>query len=125
MGWPCWCRMRARPSLLSPLVRLSFGLAGAASAMLGREQALNVSLTLQKVLEDNVDESLRVLTEAGVSDPDLREVGTCHQTLQAIRNNRYVVRRTFDEMPEARIDPKTEDFLHKAFSLLHRSTKFF
>ena len=86
---------------------------------------MNATLTLQKVLEDNFDESLRVLTEAGVTDADLRGVPSAHQALQALRDSRYVSRRSFDEQPAAAVDSRAEDLLGKAFGLLRRTTKLF
>ena len=41
---------------------------------MGNEKSLNLALTLQKVLEDNYDEYLRILSEEGVSEEEVREV---------------------------------------------------
>ena len=61
-----------RPSILTPFVRVAAGLGGAASAFLGNDRALNVSLALQKVIEDTYDESLRIVNES--DDKQVRQV---------------------------------------------------
>lgn len=65
-----------RPSLLIPATRLAFGLAGTVVALTNnKDRALQVTLALQKVIEDNYDENLRIIADDGESShPELKRV---------------------------------------------------
>ena len=69
-------RSGVRPSLLIPATRAAFGVAGTILALTAsREKALQVTLAVQKVIEDNYDENLRIIAEDGESkNQDLKNV---------------------------------------------------
>ena len=109
----------ARPSLLTPILRLTFGLGGAVSALLGKEKALGLTLALQKIVEDNYDESIRILREGGLEEgayvrkelAALRDAG-CHPRVELLGPD-------VQKLPKA-----VEEGVEKAFSVLHQANRY-
>jgi len=64
---------RVRPSGLVPLIEFQFMTLGIVTGFLGKDVASRTTLLIEKVMEEYVDENLRILNEQELEEKDLRK----------------------------------------------------